>query len=504
VETFTYVVQAELSTGVWTDISADVLQEPAPRFAYGIFGAGPIDLVAGTGQFTFQLNNSQSNAGGKLGYYTPGHTNCLAGWDEGVQVRTKLSYGGTDYYKWVGRVARPAVAPGLLDDRRVEVSALDWMEQADVALISQLAIQSSKRVDQLLATAVAGMQIAPRATSYATGIETLTTAFNTDFDERVSPRVLFQKMMENELGGFLYLKGDTTGGETLRFDSRHTRPLNRTSAFTLSGTMRDLSVDYSKSNVYNVVKVKIQPLEVDAAATTELYLLQQKPYIVSGQSIELELSYRDPATGKRISASDIVTPLVANTHFKFGSTSGSANDLNSFLTITTSIGGNSAKVTLTNTAGVTGYVNLLKLIGKGIYSYDPVTLRSENTTSSAARGECVLTLNLEQHDSPLKGQSYADALKNIYSTPHPNIVVRFLANQSAALLTGALAAEPSTRFTLTDYMTGVDGDYFINGLEYTLEAGKWLWCTLTAVPADVTQWWIWNTSHWTLDGYWAL
>jgi len=504
-ETATIALEAELSTGVWTDLAADV-QQGSMAFGGGILGTGPMDLVASTGSLGFTLNNSKANSGGKEGYYSPGHANQRSGFDEGTQVRVKITYGGTSYYKWVGRLSNVPPRPGIYGPRTVDVEAVDWMDQAAQQKISQLAIQTSKRVDQVLPTILADMPIAPRATSYATGVETFARIFDTDSDERMSPMALFQKLVRNEMGGLIYLKGDTAGGETLRFDSRHTRPLNTTSIITLDNTMQDVEIQYSREAVKNLVKAQIYPKRVDTAATTVLYEAQQKFPIGVGQSMTLTLPYRDPTTARPISASDVVYPLVADSDYKFGSSEGTANDLNASLGISATIGGNSTRLVLTNNASVIGWMNLgPKLRGKGIYAYDPQTLESKDTTSINKRGELTLTVDLEQHDSQVKGQAFADYLKNRNSVPHkvPR-GVRFLANRSAPLMTAALQGEISSRITLKESATALNGDYFINAVHFEIAPGNLIWPTWTVVPAETQTLFIWNTSHWNIDTYWAF
>lgn len=502
-ETATIALEAELSTNVWTDLAADV-EQGSLNFQYGIPQTGPLDLVASTGTLHAELNNSQANSGAKEGYYTAGHANQRSGFDEGTQLRVKITYGGTSYYKWVGRISRPTPIAGVHGPRRVELEAVDWMDQAAQQRISQLAIQTSKRVDQVLPAIFADMPIAPRATSYAIGVETLSRVFDTDNDERMSPMAVIQKMMRNEYG-LGYLMGDTTGGETFRFDSRHTRALNTSSIVTLSSTMQDLQIEYSREAVKNLIKVRIYPKKVDAAATTVLYEAQQKFSINAGQSLTLILAYRDPTTARPISGSDVVYPLVADTDYKFGSSEGTANDLNGSLGISATIGGNSTRVVLTNNAAVTGYVNLLKLRGKGIYAYDPQTLESKDTTSINKRGELTLNVDLEQHDSQVKGQAFADYLKNRCHVPcKVPRSVRFLANRSSTLMTAALAGEISSRITLQESMTALNSDYFINAVHFEIAAGGLIWCEWTVVPADSMALFIWNTSYWNVDTYWAF
>lgn len=495
-----WAIEADLGGTIWTDISEDVLIGAGGiHFDYGIKGIGPLDLVASAGNAQFNLDNSEKNSAGLLGYYTPGHANCRAGWDEGNRIRISLTYGATTYYKWVGWVSGIRPGFGIHRERRVEVLAVDWMDQAAIQKIGQLAIQSSKRADQALTTILAEMPIAPRATSFATGIETFTQLFNSEMDEKTSVLSLFHKLARNEYGR-IYM-----AGETLRFESRHTRPMNQTDIVTIDNAMQDLQVEYDRTNVYNYVKARIYPLRTDAAATTVVATSQKKHSIPAGQSLTLTLEFRDPTTAKRISAMDIVWPLEADTDFKFGSSEGSASDLNASLSIAGTVGGNSAKLTFTNGASVMGWLNILQLRGKGIYPYDPQTLEATDDASIELRGELTLTVELEQHDTTVKGQAFADYLVNRYSAPAMVLKsIRCLANRSAALMAAAIEGEVSSRFALEDAMTAIVDDYFINAITIDLEAGGIMWFEWISVPASGDVLFIWDTSHWDIDTNWAF
>lgn len=77
--------------GAWTDITADVLDAGGLSGRYGITGAGPHDVVAGTGELSFILKNHAGNSGGVQGYYSPTHAACRTGWAFGVPVRVHFA-----------------------------------------------------------------------------------------------------------------------------------------------------------------------------------------------------------------------------------------------------------------------------------------------------------------------------------------------------------------------------------------------------------------------------
>lgn len=514
-EDITIAVQHEYTADVWTDVTPDLRAEAPVVCDYGLPGVGPLDLVADTGSLNYVLDNSEGNSEAKLGLYTPGHANAKAGFDEGMRSRVRFSYGGTDYYKMLTWLADPDIAAGIYGPRRVAVDCVDWMDHAASQRIDKLAIVTSKRIDQAIPLVLADMPVQPRATSLATGVEVFGRVFDSDNDQQMSPMSLLLKLARNEYG-LIYMRGDTVGGGTLRCDNRHTRALNLTSILTLN-EQEGLDIEYSRRNVYNFVHAKMYPKRVDAAATTVLFTNQVTFSIGAGQSVTITCPYRDPTTSQPISASDVVNPPTADTDFKFGSSPGTASDLNASLGIafvkadgSAGIpGSNSSRLKLTNNASVTGYVNLLQLRGKGIYAYDPQTLDSRNEVSILKRGPLELTIDLEQHDSAVRAQSFADYVRSKYGLPQKMPTrVRVLANKSAGRAAGVLQAEVSSRITLGEAVTAVSGDYFVNRVRLEaqpLGGGKVaLWAEFAVAPAASQALFIWDTSRWDVDAYWAF
>lgn len=495
-EEATIALEAELSAGVWTDLIADSLLGAGPLHGeYGIRGTGPLDLIASTGILRFILDNGASNSAGKPGYYTPGHVDQRSGFDESTKVRTKFTYGGTSYYKMLARISDVAPSAGLFREARTTVTALDWMDQAAAQKIAQLGIQTNKRGEELLALVLADMPIQPRATSFDTGIETLARFFDTDSDEKMSPMSLMAKMARNELGGRIYVMGDTAGGETLRFEHRRRRILTATAFATLDQTMDELEIEYSRKAVYNVVRARVYPKEIDAVAVV-IYTLQSPIPISTGQSVTLVLPFRDPATARALSASDVTWPPAA-ADFKFGANEGDYGELNAALTFPSyTVGGNSARVTITNAGSVPGWLNKLEVWGKGIKAYDPLTYEARDQASIDDRGETVLTWELEQHDNLLKAEALAGF--KLLEWKQPRKVpqrVRFLANKSSALMLAFLQGEPGSRVTLKESLTATDADYFINAVGFDVEPGGLIWCEWTVEPAYSLPIWIIGVSQ---------
>src|SRR4051812_38737457 len=97
-------IETQLSAGVWTDISGDVVESEPIRLKRGMGGSDPRDRVAIPGTLTFALNNSQRNTGSTQGWYSPNHTSVRSGWTFGIPIRVIATYAAVDYPLWYGRV----------------------------------------------------------------------------------------------------------------------------------------------------------------------------------------------------------------------------------------------------------------------------------------------------------------------------------------------------------------------------------------------------------------
>jgi hypothetical protein len=205
--------------------------------------------------------------------------------------------------------------------------------------------------------------------------------------------------------------------------------------------------------------------------------------------------YRDPAGGGKISATTVTDPVTA---VEFGSRPNYFdNDLAAFLVQTNEVGSNQLIAHLRNTGSKTGYLNDFQVYGLGIYHYSPIETEVRDDFSIASgSGEQRLVFNLEQISDPVAGANFAALIKAILSRQHiEGVTVMFRANQDTTLAPLATAAEISQRFTLTEALTGISQDFFINKLDYEYRDNQ-LDVTLLAVPTSRTDCWIWDYSTW--------
>jgi len=91
-------IEAQLVSGTWTDLTADVLASPGPRWAYGIQGSGPLDVVASTGQLSLTLRNDAGNSVSTQGAYSPNHASVRTGWTYGIPIRVVMRHGAATVF----------------------------------------------------------------------------------------------------------------------------------------------------------------------------------------------------------------------------------------------------------------------------------------------------------------------------------------------------------------------------------------------------------------------
>lgn len=460
----------------WTDVGEDVLREKTFQARRGMNGAGPTDRVASPGMLTVSMDNGESNSAGLLGYYAPEHANARVGFVEGMRMRLKLSSGGTTRYVFHGRAEKVQPSAGRYDERETQVQAADFMEQLAIQKLKRIPVQTGKRTDQLLALIVANLPIAPLNTDYDTAPETFAYALQSEQDEKTYAITAVQKAVQSDLG-YAYVIGNDTDGETFVYESRQARQLNLTSKLTLDNEYATLQTKRGADAVYNDIHVPVTPTKVNAAATTVLATSLNEIQINAGESKRITMRFVDPSgAGQRISGIDLVAPE-ADTDWKFSSISGNnGNDLNANLTAAYASdgeGGNAADVIYTNTGGTTGYLQAgFQIRGKGVYQYDAQEATASDTDSRDRHGNHELSYSIPYQSDFNTAQDFCDVLlmrnKEVLTEVQN---VSYYAEASDTLMAGALSVDIGDRITLIEEATGLEADFFVNGVQFDIVKG---------------------------------
>jgi len=504
----TTTIEVELSGAGsgWTDISADVM--PGIKCAYAIRDNKPTSRIADTGYLQFNLNNSITNSGGKNGYYSPGHTDARSGFDSGIGCRIKFVYEAYTKYKFKGRIIPGGItpAPGSKGARITEIRVHGWFEQAAKHKMDMPTFVENKSFDEIAALIVANMDagVRPANTEYNDGV----TEHATIFDTLKKTTTAYTELYKSALAelGYAYPKGDITDGQTLTIDGRNTRGLQSTvhqlilgkdssgfllkedGGFLLKEDGGKILIDEAQDatltaltgmdapkrgkDIYNAITTKTYPRRVDAAATTILWTLNNYIEIAAGITKEpFKAYFRDPSNlATTVGAKDVQDPVATDDYLMNASSDGSGADMTANLTVTLNkTGSNGVEIILENDAGSTGYVTFLQILGKGIYTYEPVEYTITDSASITKHGTIELKLDMKYSDSPTYGESIGALLLDQYKDS-ASMPKRFYynANRSDLYMYAFLMLEPGYRFYTSEDQTGVGDDYIVNGFEFEI------------------------------------
>jgi hypothetical protein len=475
-----WAVSAVLN-GVPVDLSADVLLDPGIACRYGIFGSSPSDRVADTGTLTFQLNNSQRNSASLIGYYTPGHANCRAGWDLGVKVSLQIIYGGVIYYKFYGAVDEILPAMGIYRERRVSVTVVDWIDEAARYKLQRIPTAVNKYAGQLVSTIVNTMAWAPLQQSIAAGSDFISYALDTARDESTTAIRELQKICDNEFG-YLYVRGDTAFGGKLVFEDRTTRQLNLTSLQTVTNAMTGLDAGRRRGDVINRAVVTVNPRAVSDSGNIILWYLPQVTKIEPGQTLTFSANYTDPDTQERTGAT--------NLSYTFAFDSDPLiivpGDMDASLNVTVSAGGNSALVTCANTGAVPGYLVYFTLDGVALYNYAPISFTDDNASSQAAYGLNMVNIDAPYHEDIGFAVATSSFVLSQWGTLQtvPN-GLSLVGNVDATTMTAVLSTEPGDRITVTESMSAVSAQFIVHSVDFNILPGHIFTSTWTVAPVWV-------------------
>lgn len=497
-----YTVELELrapqnGSYVWTDVTDDLTSESLV-LDYGLKTVSPGARVFPTGTLSFGLRNDAANSGSTRGWYSPYSSAKRSGFDLGIRVRVTFTYAATPY-RWMGRlnVARPTA--GLYDEQVTRCVAVDWMDDANRAQLT-LALQQNQRGDQIFSALVGSVPLTPATTQLDTGSDTYLFGLdNLPLNAKVGAAL--GPLMMSELG-YCGQKRDSTYGQTLFFEARSTRA-SKASVLTLDDTEVDvLDVPGQRQDIINRVRATIHPRVPESGHTSKIATLEAHatggaavPEIPAGATVTFWLPYTDPNNrATKIGAYNGQTPVSGTDWTVNTLASGAGTNLTASCTLSVDFRAAGAYCTLTNGSASAGHITKLDLYGDCIRAINAVTVEGTNSTSITSYSENAIDLDFGFQVDVAFGQRAATGLANVYGTPEAVVqAVSFLANRSYKLLTAALQRDFSDKITLSESVTGIAGDFFIQGVRHELTERGLLTCTWFLCPANLTAWWQPNT-----------
>ncbi len=479
----TVVIEVELSGegAGWTNLGAggakDVETKDGVRIRYGMPGGGPDDNVAPSGSALFTLNNSAGNSQAKLGLYSLYNANKLAGW--ALDIRCRITFvdpaTGTASVQFIGKIDSIDPAPGKKLSRAARVAVIDWMDEAaNWAITAAVGEQIDKRWEQVLSAIIAQMPTVPTATNFDAGADSYPVSLDSSAFSTQQALSEFKKLADSERG-LVYIKGDGT----LKAEGRHARLVNTTSLWTLPETdIVDLSLPSTRAEVIDTVRTIVHPRVIDENPTTIVYNQANSIEIPALGDKLLLGSFRDQVTGDPIGATDLQA-LIASTDY-LGNTAedGSGTDITSDFTITLQVGQSGINATVANANALTGFLTLFQIRGKGIKNKS-----SQQLQATSGAGKHVVVLDMPYQGNADVGQGAADYYLAKYNTAFAQARRVGVVGRTSALLTQILTRDISDRITISETVTGLNNDFFINGVEKTLLPSGQLMATYILAPA---------------------
>jgi hypothetical protein len=490
--------------GIKTNITGDVLLGASNvELSYGVTGTGPLDRVADTGTLSFSLDNSSGNSHGQQGAYSPGHANALAGWDIGNLIELTVTYSGTTYYKFTGKLSSVSPLAGQYQSQTVECVAVDWMDEAAISKVKGVTVQSNKRSDELIKDLVDNaVTVPPKGTSYSEGQSTFVTAFDNLLDAQTSVLKALYDCVISELG-YLYIKGDTVEGGILTFEDRHARPKTGAAVGTFSNTMTGLSVGRGREGIFNTVYVVVHPRTTDDATSVlyELTTTGSTPAIPANSTITINCPYREASINAyRVAAATIITPASGSDWIANTASDGTGTNITSDVDVTVKTqAANAVDLEITNNNLATAYLTTLQVRGTAIRDVTATVMSATDDLSMNRYGERDSRIDMKYESNAGEfGNEIANWILNIYKDPR-YVVSNFqiASNASDYMMTQSLAREPGDKITFAETMTGIttvdDGvevGYFVNGVRMIISSGGIITTSWILAPATATQGWV--------------
>ncbi len=533
----TIIIELELSPGVWTDVTHDVLQAPGISGKQGMPDNAPTTRVAEPGTFSFTLRNDESCTAGINNYYTPGNVNCIAGFKSGIAVRLRLKYAflppQTIMY---GKIPADGIqlTTGIFTGR-VLVEVRDYMEILSNHEMYLPPFTENKSMPEIMALIIANNPVAPLGTEYNAGENTFATVFDT-----VRPKTMaiteLNKLAISEFG-YAYTKPEYKSGmldtpisdELLVSDGELTRSnevslaqisnIDLTESFLLqengetllqenaeeilidiAATQEDAIFDDSMGvietsharNYYNKVRAIIAPRRVDAVATTVLYSNPKPFFIASGETKIIKANFRDPENlATNVTCAELTVP-VSGTDYKFTENedgSGADRTVNSGFSYV--LGAEGIEYTFTPT--VDGWVFILQARGKGVYLFDKTEATVEDSALIATDGERMLTLDMKYRDSPIEADIIAPIWLSKYKQKDTlGEKASFVANRSEFLMMAFIALQVGDKVWIRNTRAAIDAAYFINGKEFNITEGGIIHFSYILCPASYDSYVFWE------------
>lgn len=450
---------------------------------YGIDGNDFLDRI-GSGNISFVLNNSYSNSSGLIGYYCPGNVNCRSGFAIGLDIQLIITLDGCEEIKFQGKIPKNGISVNVDNPTNslTTVIANIWIEQAANHELVLPEITTNVDISDVSAVILANMDTQPPAVTYNNGANIFATAFDL-VKTTTTALVEFMKLVISEIGyiyqnrhGLIiegqYTRDDTKSTVTLMPDNIQDELLLETGDNLLLETGDKFLLNTSQSasftdeqisgsvptgkNIYNRLKFTYYPREITDGII--LFSIGERIFIDPGTSKVIYGTFTHTgSTYRTLTATNVVTTFVVG----YG-------DIDS-VELTEEIGASSIKYTITNNWTQKIRVDTLYATGDVIETDTANEVIVSDSVSLASMGVSQLNANMDYQNTSEKIDQYAPYYLSLLKNEDESVdEIFFIANKNYKNLASFLYLEPGDRIHLELDMAGINEDFFIQYVSFSI------------------------------------
>jgi hypothetical protein len=479
-------------------------------------------LADGNGETTLAESSlSTSFASVTFTFSTP--PSILSGTTYWLVLSTDRSASATDFVAWGADASSPGYAEGEMKSYASSTWSAESKDAAFNLGINSVVLQATLRGEIgnsyalaktgswcTLPANLSGGEDFPLALppDLETGVNTFQYAGDNWDSDKTNALTALQQTIDSEFLSMLWVDRDGTIRSKNR-DYIFTQS-NATPALTLSSEHTGMAAGLTADEIFNIVEVVYSPLAtlasgviasakstISAPGLTGLTERWNPTQVLRDQpgTVVAKLPFIDPATGEKIGALTVITPLVATTDWTANEAAdGSGVDYtgSSVLRFSVSIVGSNAEVTIYNSALGPLFITQLNIRGVGLHRYNPASALVEDATSQDLyKIKRQFTVTLPFASAGTFPQNLAAYLLSKYKDPIYRIHQISFNELNKIGDVNLFSLGIGDVIDVTDYMTAVtSARYIITGINYPqLGQGSTGEIMFTVFPlADVTFW----------------
>lgn len=472
----------------WTPLTPDIRIDVAPVEVTG-GSTDPWADVSSPVTLTFALDNSELNDAQTRGYYTPEAEHALPGWVEEIPIRYRvIDDDGVEHVRFRGVIDEIEVTAGSARDQSVKVTCVSWFAHAMQAAVRQLRLQTNCPSGEAIRRVIDQSVHPPPALD----IEAGDTTFPVVFDDVAPETKLYQLLAtvtRNE-GGRLYERADGT----VVFEAALSRYLDVTPVAIWAETdLEDMDATRGRQAIRNAATITITPRRLGATDTEVLATMTARVPIEPGQTLPLDLPYRDPSQQSAAVAGVDVHLPVATTDYTMTDSADGGVDLTAFAIVTPSnvdLSGSGASLRVENTHPTKRGYFLSQVRGRKVDTFQAQKLPGIRDEESIRRfHEQVLPFDFEYQSNPDEALGIARraiALRRVPTKMPPRAVRRGIDPETDRDI---LTRDVGDLVSISEPMSDLDGTerIFIQGYRITEGADNSILAEYTLSRAQAGQ-----------------